>query len=239
MPVRKKVLIVFSLLLIAAIAAVLTVSRLSSPSEPASEALPLPERLAFMTGHVEAGLALYRAGEPKMAAKHLLHPVSEMHAAERVGLAAHGFRPDIFIAVSEALDQGRPAAEVELQLRLAESNLFMMASNAGGERYDLILFLLDYTIRDYGAGVQGGAIVDIAEYQDAYGFVRAALLQADFINKSRSAELNAALRDLLAQWGGAPLQTSNPTALTVIVEKIDAIRGIIGESHDSNVEAST
>ena len=38
------------------------------------ETLPIENRLAFMRGHVEAGLALYRAGAPEEAGKHLLHP---------------------------------------------------------------------------------------------------------------------------------------------------------------------
>ena len=31
------------------------------------EALPVEKRVAFMSGHVEAGLALYRAGAPEQA----------------------------------------------------------------------------------------------------------------------------------------------------------------------------
>ena len=37
--------------------------------------LSLPKRLAFMSGHMQAGLELYRLNMPKMAAPQLLHPV--------------------------------------------------------------------------------------------------------------------------------------------------------------------
>ena len=70
--------------------------RVEAPTPPAPDAhdmdtLPVAFRVAFMSGHVEAGLALYRAGAPEQAAKHLLHPVSETHAAERAGIDALGF----------------------------------------------------------------------------------------------------------------------------------------------------
>ena len=59
--------------------------------------LPVEKRVAFMSGHVEAGLALYRAGFPEMAAKHLMHPVSETHSEERAGIDAFGFEQDLFL----------------------------------------------------------------------------------------------------------------------------------------------
>jgi hypothetical protein len=85
--------------------------------------LSLEKRVAFMSGHVEAGLALYRAGKPEQAAGHLLHPVSETHQAERSGIDALGFTPNVFKSVSKALDEGRPASEIEPMLTEAEENI--------------------------------------------------------------------------------------------------------------------
>ncbi len=45
--------------------------------------LPVEKRIAFMSGHVEVGLALYRAGKPDQAAQHLMHPVSEISGRAR------------------------------------------------------------------------------------------------------------------------------------------------------------
>ncbi len=106
-------------------------------------ALPIELRLVFMAGHVEAGLALYRAGESEAAAPHLLHPVSETHADERAGLDAIGFDPAPFEAVSAALEEGRPASEIEPQLQAAEANLAAMREAAGGDPAAQIRFLLD------------------------------------------------------------------------------------------------
>ena len=74
--------------------------------------LAVEKRVAFMSGHVVAGLTLYRAGAPEQVAKHLLHPVSETHAAERAGIDALGFKADTFEAVSKALDEGKPALKL-------------------------------------------------------------------------------------------------------------------------------
>ncbi|MEN7343981.1 MAG: hypothetical protein AAAFM81_13605, partial [Pseudomonadota bacterium] len=113
------------------------------------ETMTRPERLAFMSGHVKAGLALYRAGEPEMAAPHLLHPVSETHAAEREGLAELGFEPALFESVSEALEAGTQAAAIAADLDAAEAHLRLLAERAGGDPSDIIKFLMATVSEEY------------------------------------------------------------------------------------------
>ncbi|MEL6876824.1 MAG: hypothetical protein AAGL68_01840, partial [Pseudomonadota bacterium] len=133
--------------------------------------LALPERLAFMSGHVAAGLALYRAGEAQAAAPHLLHPVSETHASERAGLEELGFDPAPFEAVSAALEAGKPAADIEPQLEAAEANLLAVREKAGGDPAGLIRYLMDTAVEEYTIAVSDGSVTDVGEYQDAWGFV--------------------------------------------------------------------
>ena len=104
--------------------------------------MPRQNRLAFMRGHVEAGLALYRAGAPDQAARHLLHPVSETHAAEREGLDELGFKSDLFVEISKALDEGTSSEEIEDKLTEAEDNLSMMAGKVDGNPADIVDFLM-------------------------------------------------------------------------------------------------
>ena len=118
--------------------------------------LPVEKRVAFMSGHVEAGLSLVRAGAPDQAAKHLLHPVSETHEAERAGIDALGFDQEIFLQVSQALEEGRPAAEIEPQLAAAEANMALMQANAGGDPVDIIGYLMDTVFDEYRVGVTDG-----------------------------------------------------------------------------------
>lgn len=182
--------------------------------------LPMPKRLAFMAGHVEAGLSLYRAGEPEMAAVHLLHPVSETHAKERVGIDKLGFKGSLFEVVSKALDEGRPAAEIEPQLIAAEKNLTMVREKAGGNSVDIINFLMDTIIEEYTIGVTNGVVTDAGEYQDAWGFA--------VIAKKEAKDMPKAVRDdiaaLIALWPASPIPPKNPTSVAEVTALISKIQ---------------
>ena len=169
-----------------------------------------PERLAFMSGHVEAGLALYRAGDPGAAAPHLLHPVSETHASERAGLDELGFRSDLFEAVSEALEGGVSAEEVEPQLQAAEENLDQLATKAGGDTIHLIRFLMDLVVEEYSVGVTDGRITDPGEFQDAYGFAVVARKRADSLTTDRAEQTRERIDNLLTLWTQGPVPTDSP-----------------------------
>ncbi|MEM9285546.1 MAG: hypothetical protein AAGA39_06645 [Pseudomonadota bacterium] len=175
----------------------------------APETLEIPERLAFMSGHVKAGLALYRAGEPEMAAPHLLHPVSETHAAEQEGLDALGFQPEVFEAVSQALEEGRPAEEIEPQLAAAEANLATMAAQAGGDPITTIRFLMDTIVEEYTIAITDGAISDAGEYQDAYGFAVVARERAVALDPSAE-DLIAEIDTLIGLWPDGPVPVDTP-----------------------------
>lgn len=186
--------------------------------------LPLPKRLAFMSGHVEAGLALYRAGEPLMAAPHLLHPVSETHEAERAGLDALGFDASLFEVVSQALDEGRPASEIEPQLAAAEANLAMVAAKAGGDPVEIIRYLMDVIVEEYSIAITDGRVSDAGEYQDAYGFAVVAMHRAQSLSAPKQLAVEAALTELIALWPeDAPIPPENPTPIGQVVAQTSAV----------------
>ncbi|MEM8930209.1 MAG: hypothetical protein AAGE94_03495 [Acidobacteriota bacterium] len=191
------------------------------------EALPLPKRLAFMSGHVEAGLALYRAGEPTMAGTHLLHPVSETHAAEREGLDDLGFDGALFETVSEALDAGLPASEIEPQLVAAEANLAMLAEKAPGDPKEIILYLMDTVVEEYAIGVPESTVTDPGEYQDAFGFTKVAIQRAAVFEGEAGDQLRTALDELLALWPDAPVPPENPTPAVEINQQVDLVRAAV------------
>jgi len=192
------------------------------------DALPLPKRLAFMSGHVEAGLALYRAGAPEMAAPHLLHPVSETHAAERVGLDALGFESELFETVSVALQEGRPASEVEPQLAAAEANLDSVAQRASGETGEIIAYLMDTLVEEYGIAVPEAVVTDPGEYQDAFGFAVVARKHAKSYGASGGA-LDASIASLLELWPAAPIPPQEPASLATVEERVARVRDVLGQ----------
>lgn len=198
-------------------------------AEPAEGigAQPLPLRLAFMSGHVEAGLALYKAGAPEMAAKHLLHPVSESYAEERAGLDALGFDPRLFEAVSEALEAGRTADDVAAQLAAAEAHLAEIADRAGGDAGEIIAFLMETVIDEYGEGVAEGVVVNAGEYQDAFGFTVVALKRVDGLPGLQQAPVRAALEALLALWPESPLPPERATSLAEVTAAAEAVSVLV------------
>ena len=208
----------------------------NSAPEPAEEAetaahqdmetLPREKRVAFMSGHVMAGLALYRAGAPEEAAPHLLHPVSETHAAERAGLDEIGFEPSRFEAVSRALDHGRPAGEVERLLNGAQANLALMQNRAGGDPMEIIAYLMDVLEEEYAIGVTDGVITDPGEYQDAFGFTQVALRLA---RRAGNEPLAGELERLEAMWPETgPLASSTPAPVAEVNAQIARVRAQIG-----------
>ncbi|MEM8917454.1 MAG: hypothetical protein AAGE37_01235 [Pseudomonadota bacterium] len=173
--------------------------------------LPLPKRLAFMSGHVEAGLALYRAGEAEMAAPHLLHPVSETHEAERQGLDELGFEAALFETVSKALEEDTPAAEIEDQLKKAEANIAAVAEKAGGDPAEIISYLMDTVVEEYTVAITDGQVSDPGEYQDAFGFAVVALDRADGLEGDAASSVKEEINSLIGLWPEAPIPPEDPT----------------------------
>lgn len=190
-------------------------------------AQPLPLRLAFMSGHVEAGLALFRAGAPEMAARHLLHPVSESYAEERAGLDALGFRPELFETVSEALEAGRSAEEIAPQLAAAEAHLAEIATRAGGDAAEIIAFLMDTVIDEYAEGVTDGVVTNGGEYQDAFGFTVVALQRVPGLPEASRAGVQAALETLLAAWPEAPVPPESATPVDEVSAAAEAVKALV------------
>ncbi|QFT78612.1 hypothetical protein FIU90_13770 [Erythrobacter sp. THAF29] len=181
-----------------------------------------------MAGHVEAGIALYRAGEGESGAPHLLHPVSEAYAEEREGLDAIGFDPAPFQAVSQALENGRPAAEIEPQLKAVEANLAMMREKAGGKPDELIAYLMKLTVEEYGIGVTDGAVSDPGEYQDAWGFAVVARQIAPQLPAGDSEAVIEQLDALISLWPeNAPIVTGNPASPESVIRQAARVNELL------------
>lgn len=188
------------------------------------DTLPTENRLAFMRGHVEAGLALYRAGAPEQAAPHLLHPVSETHASEREGLDELGFDAPLFERISAALEAGTASSEIESDLTAAEENLAMLADKAGGSSKEILNFLMDTTLAEYRVGVVDGEIVNAGEFQDAYGFVTVAQDYAADLEGPEGEAVRTELDVLKAVWSGPPLADSTPAPVDQVAAQISRVQ---------------
>ena len=188
--------------------------------------LSLPKRLAFMSGHVQAGLELYRLNMPKMAAPHLLHPISEIYDAEREGLDKIGFNAEIFKKVSQSLEQNLSDVQVENLLMQANENLEFLTKEAKGQPEEIIIFLLKTANKEYMVAIEDNEIIEVGEYQDAWGFIKVALQQTTRIDdKKKSKALKIKLLELHKNWSKGPIPVDNPVGVETIANQVDeAIR---------------
>lgn len=199
--------------------------------------LPVEKRVAFMSGHVAAGLALYRAGAPDQAARHLLHPVSETHAQERAGLDALGFTAGVFEQVSADLAAGKPAAEIEPLLAEAEANIKLVRDRAGGDPAAIVEYLMKTLADEYDAGVDDGAIVNSGEYQDAYGFAVAARDIAAAQDQETFGALTRELEILVKMWPSkGPLAESAPAPEMLMAEQLARVKSALASLPESSVD---
>ena len=186
-------------------------------------ALPMPLRLAFMSGHVNAGITLYHAGEPEMASSHLLHPVSETHADERTELEEIGFSAPIFESVALALEARKPNTLVLPLLERAREHMEMLKTKVGGDPTTIIRFLLETTIEEYSIGVQNGELTDLGEYQDAFGFALTAAEHASRLPKASQNQLVEEVSSLQKIWLRGPLPVENPAPAEELSMAVSAI----------------
>ncbi len=186
--------------------------------------LPMNFRLAFMSGHVEVGIELYKLNELKMAAPHLLHPVSETHIEERKGLDKLGFKEDVFRQVSNSLDNNQTASEIDSLLLEASNNLSEMAEKIGGERKEIIRFLLKLAYEEYDLSFSENKIVNLAEYQDAWGFIKVASYHAKNISDQKVAKVvDREIKKLRKYWIKGPLPVETPVKPSTIKNAIESV----------------
>ncbi|KCZ92165.1 hypothetical protein [Hyphomonas johnsonii] len=200
-------------------------SGMAAMAHPDMQTLPVDKRIAFMSGHVAAGLALYRAGAPDQAARHLLHPVSETHAAERAGIDALGFDGPLFVKLSEDLAAGKSAEEVEPELAAADANIKLLQQNAASDPVGQIDFLMTTCINEYKVGVVDGAIVEAGEYQDAYGFAVVARDIAKRMDNPGAEQALMELELLVRMWpNNGPLADSIPAPVSEIAAQVSRVK---------------
>lgn len=154
--------------------------------------------LLMMRGHLLTAEALLKAGEPDMAAPHLMHPLMEHYEPLEAALEARGV-PEFEESLAEvSVSDTADASQVSAKIAEAQRAIDRAAEglDASAKARGLALLLREAT-HEYDEGVKGGKVEEPIEYQDAYGFV----LAADAVVKELSgAGLPAEVSDAL---GGA------------------------------------
>ncbi|MEM9172030.1 MAG: hypothetical protein AAGA84_04920 [Pseudomonadota bacterium] len=194
--------------------------------------LPLEFRLAFMSGHVNTGITLYRAGEPEAAAPHLLHPVSESYAEEREGLDEVGFDASLFETVSAALERGETADAIASELAAAEAHLDAISETVGGDQVAIIRYLMETIADEYAVGVDGTEIVNAGEYQDAYGFMIEAQQRAAMLAETEAFAVQQPLAALAGLFSDVPRDGEVVTDESIVVMAAQAVAAALAGDDD-------
>ncbi|OFE12576.1 hypothetical protein PHACT_05025 [Pseudohongiella acticola] len=152
----------------------------SSADSVASDAVYLGQ-LAFIRGHLNVGVNLYREGDEDASATHMKHPESEIYAALQPALEsrnAPGFA-DQLAALATAVENGEPVADVEAAYEALLQGITaaeLAVSNQSARLLgDVIVDLVSTAAAEYDIAVGDDLSLENAhEYQDALGFIRIA-----------------------------------------------------------------
>ena len=99
-----------------------------------------------------------------------------------------------------------------------------MAKKVNGNSEKIIIFLLKTTIEEYDLCCKNNKIINIGEYQDAWGFVKVAMYHAKNITNSElSKGTMKKLKFLHKYWSNGPLPVKNPTEPSTIKKSAESI----------------
>ncbi|MGB5838007.1 MAG: hypothetical protein WBH14_13250 [Albidovulum sp.] len=151
--------------------------------ESADAAIELLIDLGLIEGHLRAGVALYHAGLSDQAITHMKHPQSEIYTELEAHLdqfGASGFADEL-TALAEAVEGGAPVGDAETAFAAVMDKIQQARgrahAGAAGEAAS-VLGLVRIAAEEYHIGIIDGAIANLHEYQDAWGFVQTARVVA-------------------------------------------------------------
>ncbi|MBV35237.1 MAG: hypothetical protein CMP47_07230 [Rickettsiales bacterium] len=137
-------------------------------------------RLGLIRGHLWVGIKLYQEGHLAMAKTHMKHPKDELYAGLEPVFEARGvsgFAKELSAladAVNNELgDEAVNSAYAELLKAIDRSE--NLESKSAKEALISISQMIRTAADEYAIGVKKGAIVNVHEYQDAYGFTGIAI----------------------------------------------------------------
>ncbi|MCR6643647.1 MAG: hypothetical protein NVV62_03510 [Terricaulis sp.] len=172
-------------------------------------------QLMLIRGHLQAGAALYAAGEAAMAATHMKHPEDELYAQLKPALPAWGATD--FAGALQALAasvEGRAAAsQVETDLANVRAAIDAAADASNPSARELLLAsaaTLRTAAEEFDIALTDSAVTDVHEYQDAYGFMTTTL---EYLNRFEAADAAAQNAFTLARAQAALALAVAPSAL--------------------------
>lgn len=147
-------------------------------------------QLGLIRGHLWVGYKLYQEGHIAMAKTHMKHPEDELYAGLEPIFKARevsGFGKELQ-TLAEAVNQEKGDAAVNKAYRALQSKMAKSESIEDKSARDVLVsisLMIRTAADEYAIGVKNGDVVNVHEYQDAYGFTEIAIERLDDINSEQ------------------------------------------------------
>ncbi len=181
-------------------------------ADAASDKASYLSALQIVRGHLKAGVELYASGDRNLGPQHLRHPQAEILTSLAPAFAAHGASgvEAAIDALAAAGEQGAAPAEINrLETHALDAVRAAGARAVATTKERLLAAAKTLTVAgdEYAIAVRDGAIVNLHEYHDAYGFI--AVTTADVAalegaSDTETAAIDSALEQLKIAATAAP-----------------------------------
>lgn len=144
-------------------------------------------QLGLIRGHLWVGYKLYKEGHIDMAKTHMKHPEDELYAGLEPVFKARkvdGFAKELQV-LADAVNQEKGEAAVYKAYRTLQNQIAKSERIAEKTARDVLIsisLMIRTAADEYAIGVKDGDVVNVHEYQDAYGFTEIAIERLDAIN---------------------------------------------------------
>ncbi len=175
-------------------------------ADPAADVGYLTQ-LGLIRGHLAVGHALYQRELPQLSETHMKHPQEEIYASMVPAFNARGcagFANDLE-SLAAAVKARAAQEEVAAIHEGLTANIARCEQSAGADDPAVLAEVIENLLRTAGAeyriGVIDGAIDNLHEYQDAWGFTQVASAwarSAAFADRAGAAAVAAQLQDIIA-----------------------------------------
>lgn len=164
-------------------------------------------QLGLIRGHLAVGYALYERDWPLLSETHMKHPQDEIYASVVPAFEARGcegFANDL-TALTEAVTARAAQEEVAAIYEGLTANIARCEQSANTGDPAVLAKVIENLLRtagvEYQIGVIDGAIDNLHEYQDAWGFTQVAnawARSAAFADSASATAVAAQLQDIIA-----------------------------------------
>ncbi|MEZ5997390.1 MAG: hypothetical protein R3B98_01700 [Hyphomonas sp.] len=188
--------------------------------------LPPGERALRFDVHVQAALALAKAGEAGEAAGQLRAAMDGVDPGELPGLQALGFDPSVFDSAALALEAGASPDDAAISLDAVAAAVTELRQKAGLESpKEEIDWLMNQCVKQYQRGVSiDNQIVDFAAYQDAYGYAVVTRDVADRLDAKEAQDIQLELELLVRMWPEAgPVWDEAPAPVINLANQVNRV----------------